>query len=308
MDGLNASPMRMALWFLLPGLGVALTNRSLAQEQRCDPDFDTRVNNPAYTEKGPRVLFDEAHHNFHTVNGRYKPFADLIRSDGYLVTPSREEFIPGLLSKFDILVIANALGAERLGAREAANSAFAEEECDAVRDWVQAGGCLLLITDHYPTGHAAEDLARRFGVQMSKGMTDEYLFTSERGLPAAHPIVRGRSAAEQVHRVRTFTGQSLKGPAESTSLLVLPEGAEEMRPDPVDHYDRTKASKGPAVHPSQGVALTFGRGRVVVLGEAAMLSAQLAGERRFGMNAPDIDNRQLALNIMHWLSRLLPER
>jgi hypothetical protein len=25
----------------------------------------------------------------------------------------------------------------------------------------------------------------------------------------------------------------------------------------------------------------------------------------FGMNRPGIDNRQLALNIMHWLSRLI---
>jgi hypothetical protein len=36
-------------------------------------------------------------------------------------------------------------------------------------------------------------------------------------------------------------------------------------------------------------------------------AAQIIGaERRpFGMNVPGIDNRQLALNIMHWLSSLL---
>jgi hypothetical protein len=38
-----------------------------------------------------------------------------------------------------------------------------------------------------------------------------------------------------------------------------------------------------------------------------MLSAQLAGpnQAKFGMNRPGIDNRQLALNIVHWLSGLL---
>jgi hypothetical protein len=58
---------------------------------------------------------------------------------------------------------------------------------------------------------------------------------------------------------------------------------------------------------AQGIAMAFGKGRVVVLGEAAMLSAQVAGPNRrpFGMNRPGIDNRQLALNIVHWLSRLL---
>jgi hypothetical protein len=45
----------------------------------------------------------------------------------------------------------------------------------------------------------------------------------------------------------------------------------------------------------------------VFLGEAAMLSAQLAGpnQMKFGMNRPGIDNRQLALNIVHWLSGVL---
>jgi len=58
---------------------------------------------------------------------------------------------------------------------------------------------------------------------------------------------------------------------------------------------------------AQGLAFTFGKGRVVVMGEAGMLSAQLAGpdKKPFGMNRPGIDNRQLALNIMRWLSGLL---
>jgi hypothetical protein len=44
-----------------------------------------------------------------------------------------------------------------------------------------------------------------------------------------------------------------------------------------------------------------------MLGEAAMLSAQIAGPEKtqIGMNVPGSDNRQLALNIMHWLSGLL---
>ncbi len=53
--------------------------------------------------------------------------------------------------------------------------------------------------------------------------------------------------------------------------------------------------------------MEFGKGRVVVLGEAAMLTARL---HRFdgspiGMNTPGYDNRQFALNVMHWLTRRL---
>ena len=58
---------------------------------------------------------------------------------------------------------------------------------------------------------------------------------------------------------------------------------------------------------SQGLALELGKGSVVVLGEAAMLTARFSGYdgRRIGMNTPGYDNRQLALNIMRWLTRAL---
>jgi hypothetical protein len=69
------------------------------------------------------------------------------------------------------------------------------------------------------------------------------------------------------------------------------------------NYGDPVSAKGRA----QGLAVEVGKGRVVVLGEAGMLSAQRNGPggSPVGMNFPGYDNRQLALNIMHWLSRLL---
>ncbi len=55
---------------------------------------------------------------------------------------------------------------------------------------------------------------------------------------------------------------------------------------------------------SQGAFKTFGKGRIVAFGEAAMFTAQIAGpeQERFGMSS-DIapENYKLALNIVHWL-------
>ena len=55
------------------------------------------------------------------------------------------------------------------------------------------------------------------------------------------------------------------------------------------------------------VSLADYKGKIVVLGEAAMMTAQLGGPNKlkFGMNREGNDNKQLALNIMHWLSGLL---
>lgn len=67
-----------------------------------DPDFNTTVARPAYVKTHPRVLIDEAHANFHTAAGRYKPLADLLTNDGYQVTPLKDKFSVGAegLSRF----------------------------------------------------------------------------------------------------------------------------------------------------------------------------------------------------------------
>jgi hypothetical protein len=281
--------------------------------QMADPNFNAKVEHPAYKKDGPKVLFDEAHNNFHTATGRYKPFADLITDDGYQVIPNKEKFSAATLKGHQVLVISNALGAARMNDAAATNSAFTEEESDAVRDWVKAGGSLLLIADHAPMGSANQSLGKRFDVDMSKMFTVDQqnhdtesgnpgfiVYTRESGRLADHPVTNGRNASERVNKIITFTGQSLKGPADATAFLKLADTAFDAMPG-------QNTNPASAAGRAQGVAMKFGKGRAVVMGEAGMLSAQIVGPQRmpFGMNRPGIDNRQLVLNIMHWLSGLL---
>src|SRR5688500_8450814 len=82
-------------------------------QQVADTSFKPPIPNPAYrTGRGPVVMLDEAHLNFHTAEGRYKPFAELLRRDGYVVRASSLKFSKAALQGGRILVIANAL-AER---------------------------------------------------------------------------------------------------------------------------------------------------------------------------------------------------
>ena len=286
---------------------ICLANLSLGQ-QAADPNFDPKVGRPTFTTKHPKVLFDEAHYNFHTAGGRYKPFAQLITADGYQISSNRETFSQASLEGYDILIISNALGEER------GVSAFTDNECDAIRDWVQGGGSLLLIADHTPFGAAAKVLAMRFGVEMSTAYTGDrtyydksvpgefgqLVFARENNLLTDNAITRGRNQAERVNRVITFTGQSLSIPKGSVAFLKLSDTAFDVMP-----ADEKKEVA--AANRAQGVALKFKKGRVIILGEAAMLTAQLSAKehRPMGMNYPNIDNQQLALNIMHWLSSKL---
>ncbi|MFN2531170.1 MAG: DUF4350 domain-containing protein [Pyrinomonadaceae bacterium] len=283
-------------------------------QQMADPEFNASVQNPTYSKNGPRILFDEAHNNFHTTTERYKPFVDLITNDGYRVVRNRQAFSKTTLDSFKVLVIANALGAEEMDDEGADHPAFTEDECEAVRAWVKNGASLLLIADHAPFGAAAENLAKRFGVEMSKGFTfDEknsvhdfpsfVIYSRENKQLGEHPITEGRTSSERVNRVIAFTGQSLKGPADAAVILKLSESAKD-RPQPDSQTEAPAAGRG------QALAFKFGSGRVIVLGEAAMLSAQIAGPQKFkfGMNYEGTDNRQFTLNLMHWLSGALRER
>jgi len=287
---------------------------AVAAQQLADPEFNTSVDKPAYSKNGPRVMFDEAHHNFHTSDGRYKPFADLLMNDGYRIIRSRQPFSKETLTSYKVLVIANALGAEEMDDNGADASAFTEDECNAVQEWVKSGGALLLIADHAPFGGAAQTLASRFGVDMSKGFTFDtansepgnpsvLIFSRENKLLTTHPITEGRDQNERLNKVESFTGQSLKGPEDSVAILKLSETAKET---PNRDANESVSAAGRA----QAIALKFGKGRVVVQGEAAMLSAQIAGaeKTKLGMNVPGNDNKQYALNLMHWLSGLLKEK
>lgn len=305
--------------FMLTVVLSLLTSVALAQQQISDPAFDPTVARPAYARRGPMVVIDEAHLNFHTAEGRYRPFAELLRKDGYRVQPGKAQFTAASLHAAAVLVIANAGSPE---AGDASAPAFTEAECDAVQAWVRGGGALLLIADHAPFGLVTQTLAARFGVDMGKGwvfdtqadnFTTQLVFSRANGLLGTHRLLEGRSPDEAIRTLRSFTGQSLSIPAGAEVLMKLSATAREA-PDQVNlnkAAQKDAAAESTAVDGrAQGIALVYGKGRLVVLGEAAMLSAQVVNfpdgrQIKAGMNVPDTDDRQFALNVMHWLSGVL---
>lgn len=215
----------------------------------------------------------------------------------------------------DILVVANALDPENETEWVLPTpSAFSGEEVAAVRDWVAQGGSLLLIADHMPFPGAAEQLASAFGVYMCNGFamtngTDEgkMVFSKRAGTLPDHPITRGRSAAEAIDSVVSFTGQAFRVSAGGEPLMILGNDTRVLMPPVAWQFSRLTPSF-PGDGMLQGAAVRVGRGRVAVFGEAAMFSAQVAGPGRapMGVNDPSApQNAQFLLNIIHWLSGVL---
>jgi len=298
-------------------LMIAVACASARAQQVPDPNFNPPIKKPAYAAgRGPVVMVDEAHSNFHTADGRYKPFADLLRRDGYTVQPFTSKFSKESLKGCDILVIANAL-AEHNAEDESLPppSAFTDEEVASVRDWVRGGGALFLIVDHMPMPGAAEKLGAAFGATWSNGFALDMsvrgpiIFKRSDGSLADHPITNGRNGGEKIDSVATFTGSAFRAQGAS-SLLTFKGDVSSYLAKAVGEI-KSDTPKISVKEWQQGAALRFGKGRVALFGEAAMFSAQLAGPSRgpMGMNAPIASrNYQLLLNVVHWLSGLLKEK
>jgi hypothetical protein len=281
-----------------------------------DTVFQPSLGAPAYAiGQGPVVLIDEAHHNFHTAEGRYSPFARLLRRDGYVVRPGKSSFNAGDLRSAKVLVIANALNAvNETNWTVPTPSAFDAAEIHAVHDWVEAGGSLLLIADHLPFGGAATDLAASFGIRFSNGFVLDS--STRRGIIefrrsdntlGSSAITNGRNAPERIDSVATFTGQGFQIDGPATPLFTIPSEWVLFLPDTAWQFSSATKRKS-AAGLLQGAVMRVGKGRVAAFGEAAMFSAQVAGPARrpMGFNAPiAAQNAQFVLNVMHWLTGVL---
>ncbi len=320
-------------------ISLTLVAASARAQQIADSAFHYVGQEPAYAAgTGPRACIDSAHQNFHTLDGRYFAFATLLRDDGYRVRGHDGPFTPESLGECDILVISNATG--EANAEDWSfphGSAFTADEISAVLNWVRGGGSLLLIVDHSPWPGANGDLGVLFGAHMLDGYVEMQVFGAideealrqgaalwemqdddfrqrlgEPGELGEHPILKGRNQQETVSTVTTFTGHAFY-PAESMEpLLVLSPDA---RGGAVLRWNLPESEQDempifPVGGWLQGGATRMGEGRGVVLGEAAMCTAQLAGPQRapMGMNHPLApENARFCLNVVHWLSGLLDD-
>ena len=277
---------------------------------------------PAYSENiHPLVVVDEAHNNFHTSRGRYSPFKEVLERDGYIVEYSTQKYTKENLGKVDILVISNSLADRDLKRWELpAISAFDDQEISVIENWVLDGGSLFLIADHMPFPGAASSLASAFGVLFINGYENNtedspgrFLFTTSDSTLVDHPIIYGRKSSENVKSVMTFVGQGFRAATDVSPILILPSSIELLMPTRAGEFSE-KTPHLSAQNLLQGATLRHGKGKVAVFGEAGMFTSQVVvrGKEILGETGTGIpeasENIQFLLNVMHWLSGLLPDQ
>jgi hypothetical protein len=260
-------------------------------EQVADRNVDLSVADPAFdSATSPIVYIDAGHDNFHTAEGRYAPFAALLQNDGARVEGGEAPFDAALLSRIDILVIANA---DYSGAGQAP---FTQEEVAAVVSYVEQGGSLLLVADHIPYAGAAAPLAVRFEDVFAED-DGSGLFTRANGGLADDPLLSG------ITQIRTFAGSAftVERPGVRPLLLLNNDWT-------IQRMGATGLSeKEDAAGLLQGAIFEAGAGRVAVFGEAGMFTAQIGRDGplplRTGFGARGAEqNKVFVLNVVRWLA------
>lgn len=278
------------------------------QQQAVDNDFSPEIKKPLYKAgSGPLMLIDAGHNNFHTLEDKFAPFGKIATQNGFRVKSITETINQKLLKEAKILVIANALNERNATEwKQPVYPAFSEKEVGEITEWVRSGGRLFLIADHMPFPGAVAALAKSFGFTMYDGFAYNKpqarfdLFSRENGMLRACEI---SDMSMRVDSIVSFTGQAFRVPEEAVSVLTFDSTYKLLMPEVAWEFSKDMKML-PAGGMSQLAYARFGTGKIVVSGEAAMFTAQKAGDVRIGLNAPFArQNLELLLNILEWLDK-----
>lgn len=292
--------------------------------QQADPDFKPQNSIARFaSQAGPVVLVDEAHNNFLTISGRYKPFSQVLLSDGFRVKPNTKRFTQNQLKHADVVVIANALDKKRTDWLPLYGHALSNDEVKAIKRWILEGGSLLLIADHNPFPKTIENLAQALGFEFSNGHVTNATFSKTKQSLTGHKITYGKQETHdaasihsfmqkldenaqkfaQVYQVKSFGGSAFQAPENAVSLLNLGNGIVSIEPEIAFQVNST-TPRIPITGWSQGAVLQLGKGRIAVFSEGMMFSSQVdrtTGNKHGFRSAGAEQNEQFLLNVMYWL-------
>lgn len=276
-------------------------------QQQPDKDYVPAISHPLFEQgKGPSLLVDGGHNNFHTADERFAPFARVATSDGFVVKDTHGEINAKKLADADILVVANALNEKNVDSwRQPVFPAFTQAEVSAIREWVWNGGSLFLVADHMPFAGATATLAEQFGFTFYDGFAlckpkkkfDVFCYAN--GM-LKHSMLTDTHGP--LDSIVTFTGQAFSVPDSATSVITFDSTYKVLLPEVAWEFNN-EMKIIPAEGMSQLAYTRFGKGKVVVAGEAAMFTAQRVGDIKIGLNADFAPhNLQLLHNILEWLA------
>jgi hypothetical protein len=289
------------IYLTLVCLGLMLAG--CAQEQQVDSSFRPTVNPSLYAKgKGPLLLIDSGHNNFHTLADKYAPFGWVAEQAGFVVS-GFGKIDSASLSVATILVIANALHSDNVDNwRQPVLPAFRQDEIEMLQQWVNNGGSLFLIADHMPFAGAVSNLAQVFGFSLYDGFAYNRPQQKFDVFTVANGMLQSDMIANSIDSVVSFTGHAFAISDSASSIIRLDETYKVLMPQEAWRFSKDMKMID-AGGLSQLAYTRYGNGKVVMAGEAAMFTAQRVGDIKIGMNMDGArGNLPLLLRLLKWLS------
>lgn len=289
----------------------------LNAQQVIDSSFVNELESPAYAfNQGPLIFIDEYHNNDMSIDNRMFPFIKVLKQDGYQIKPLNQPITNSVLDNADILVIIGALHKSNVDNWKLPTpEALSDKEINELLKWINEGGSLLLVADHMPFPGAVKRLSSKLGVEWYNGFVIDSVnwgmshFSRRDGTLNQHPLLNGRNSDENVNWVATYYGSGFK--LKDSTV----KGLFSFNDKNIVSYQTREAWKMDSDTPVisadrlfQAAVMKKGKGKVALIGEASLFSAQLVGKNKnpVGINFQNNNqNLQFVLNLFHWLSNAI---
>ncbi|MBN2391400.1 MAG: hypothetical protein JXR84_11785 [Anaerolineae bacterium] len=218
-----------------------------------------------------KILIDQGHDNYYPLTGSgdvYTGFAAALAAAGYDIDSATSSLIT-----YDDLAPYAAYIIPLAGVPPTT------QEIQAMQQYIQNGGGLFLIADHSGTySEPSQALANVFGVTLDANVVtdpDDYIEESDYWVTYDNANFSSHIVMQALDILQTYASTSME-PGTASPLITTDADA--------DPPNRAIA-----------VALNFGAGRVVILGDSNYFDDE------FGLNVGD--NKQFGINITNWLAR-----
>ncbi len=241
----------------------------------------------------PRILFDEAHGEWISIEGNYRELADHLRENGYIVDRITTTPISyGILTNYDVYVVGTPWGS------------FDSSEIDAIARFVEEGGGLFLTglgwswvnpdegrtLDNYPPNL----IGSHFGIRF----LDDAICDPDNPYDAnpCTPVFYPRIGHQVLEGLGGLGGPIYAAPITTTQTIAFPL----LTAGPDGYSNGGRYSGG--TYPPVAVGALYGRGRVLALGHEGYLGTD-DHDSDGTPNLYDHDNLQFGLNAIDWLAK-----
>ncbi|MCG2770107.1 MAG: NHL repeat-containing protein, partial [Anaerolineae bacterium] len=244
-----------------------------------------------------RVLFDEAHSGFVSIEDNYRELADRLRARGYVVERLTTAPVTAQrLSEYDVYVIGTPWGN------------FTQSELDDIEEFVQSGGGLFLTglgwswvnpgegrtLDNYPPNV----VGARYGIRFLDDAICDPANPHEGNF--CTPVFRPDIGHQVLDGLGSLGGPIYAAPITTTLPIAFP-----LLTGGVESYSNLgRYSEG--MYPPVAVVSLYGRGRVLALGHEGYLGTT-DYDADGTPNLFDHDNLQFGLNVFDWLAKRCPQ-